>query len=656
MTQFKGIFQVTKRKYDAMLDSEKSGYLFLVRQGDYVSEDVDAKLVESSATKPEIYFGKRKYATNNDAFIDNVVATFGGLMDVDGGFILPTGDNFVNIDESGVDSLLDLFKAVDTAISTITAKFDNYYTESEIDAKVKTLNDAIAKCLTAVSVKVGDTTVGLDENGQINLTEVFNAAGKVKGVAVDGTPIELDEDGIANIVGKANVSDITALDGRLDILEAIRHAADVVYNPETKYINLKDSEGNVLGTGFDAAPFIVDGMLKEVDFVKDSEDKATSTLRFTFNADGEDKTIDVDFSKYVDTYHADDTSIELDSTTNTFSVKEVESAKVQVNTIPVGGTPLADILTAKGINSIDGNNLQSVLESLFSQNLWAEEPARTIPSSLTVSMDKPSISYDKTGTLEVGTTVKLSASAKTATASATLSYSGFDYGYSLENDNTKDGDTPASVSITGTKDSSSDYKLTFVTNNGFGGVDVPDVNGSSTSDNELIVAEGTNKVTVTASSPTFTATVPAQSKIYACSSLKKTDEEHVVNASSESTIKGAVKTNTNNASVTGAYYAFVGFSDTLPKTNDEYRAFIGNSYSRLGKGSVSSGTCNKTYMAVCVPSGWDFTCNTSLGADMRSSFTETGDVTITLPDNTTKAYKYYALTYKDGAFKDLVIK
>ena len=61
-------------------------------------------------------------------------------------------------------------------------------------------------------------------------------------------------------------------------------------------------------------------------------------------------------------------------------------------------------------------------------------------------------------------------------------------------------------------------------------------------------------------------------------------------------------------------------------------------------------------MAVCVPSDWDFSCNTSLGADMRSSFTETGDVNIVLPNGDEKAYKYYALTYKDGAFKDLVIK
>ena len=172
---------------------------------------------------------------------------------------------------------------------------------------------------------------------------------------------------------------------------------------------------------------------------------------------------------------------------------------------------------------------------------------------------------------------------------------------------------------------------------------------------KVIVAEGTNKITVKAYSPTFSGTVPAQDAVYACSSLKKTDDTHVVAASESSSISGASISKTNNDSVTGAYYAFVGFADAIP-SNDGFRAAIGNGFTRLGKGAVTAGTCNKTYMYVCVPSGWDFTCNTSLGSDMRGSFSDTGDATITLPNGDTKAYKYYALTYKDGAFKDLVIK
>ena len=444
---------------------------------------------------------------------------------------------------------------------------------------------------------------------------------------------------------------------------------DVVYDSDAKKIYLKKVDGT-FGEGIDATPFIKDGMLSDVEVVtiaKDDEGnipegtvEGEKYIKFTWNTESGMKDDYVLASSIGATYEGSD-SIEV-SGENIISVKAVESEKVNVDAIPVGGTPLADILLAKNVTSINGGNLQEVLEALFSVNNWAENPRRNVPSSLTVSMNNPSISFTPTATtVEVGTEITVSASAANASASATLSYSGFTYGYSAENDNSKDGDTPASVTITGTKDADSNYKLEFTTNNGFASKKLADANAQNISsvenyDNKVIVAEGTNKITVKAYSPTFSGTVGAQNAVYACSSLKKTDEEHKVAASSASTISGATITKESNDSVTGAYYAFVGFSDTLPTTNDEYRAFIGNGFSRLGKGSVSAGTCNKTYMAVCVPSAWDFSCNTNLGADMRNSFTDTGDVTITLPNGDTEAYKYYALTYKDGAFKDLVIK
>lgn len=109
--------------------------------------------------------------------------------------------------------------------------------------------------------------------------------------------------------------------------------------------------------------------------------------------------------------------------------------------------------------------------------------------------------------------------------------------------------------------------------------------------------------------------------------------------------------------LTGAYYAFVGFTDSDPRDPSfNFRSFIGNGYTRLGKGSVNAGTCNKVWMVVCIPSDWNFTCNTGAGTSMRNNFTEEGNATIILPDNTTKDYKYYALTYPNGDFKDLVIK
>ena len=461
----------------------------------------------------------------------------------------------------------------------------------------------------------------------------------------------------------ANISKINedlALKANVESLAS--YISKVEYTDDKKIVFKNAADAQLAEV--DATPFIKDGILEDVDVVVIEEVPEENPhglvagekyIKFVWNTDGDSKEDYILASEIGATYTGSD-SITI-SNDNQISVKEVGGDKVNVTEIPVGGTPLADILLAQNIDTISSGNLQAVLESLFSQNNWATDPKRTLPTALTVSMSAPSISLDKTGTQEVGTTVNLSASAKTASASAKITYSGFDYGYSMTDDDIRDAEgNPAEVAVTGDIKDGSTYKLTFVTNNGFGGVDVADVTGSTTSGNELVVAEGTNKVTVTASSPEFTATVPAQDKIYACSSLKKTDEDHVVEASTATTINGAVKSVTANTSVTGAYYAFIGYSNTLPTTNDEYRAFIGNNLSRLGKGGSLAGTCNKTYLAVCVPSGWDFSCKTDLGSDMRNSFTETGDVTITLPNNETKAYKYYALTYKDGAFKELVIK
>jgi hypothetical protein len=449
-------------------------------------------------------------------------------------------------------------------------------------------------------------------------------------------------------------------DDKADKTELVKFVDGASYADKT--ITFKNGETELFT--IDATPFIKDGMLSDVEVViiaKDDEGnipegtiEGEKYIKFTWNTDGEEKVDYVLASEIGATYTGSD-SIEI-SSNNVISLKSADAELVQVDSIQVGGTPLGDYLKDKGVTTIETGNLQAVLEALFSQNLWSENPRRIVPTSLSLSMNAPSLTFSPSGTVEVGTEITVTSSAKTASASASISYSGFTYGYSETNDNTKEGDNPASVSITGTKNSDSDYALSFVTNSGFGNVDIADVAGASLTGATLVAVEGTNKVTVTATSPTFSATVSGQPAYYACSSLNKTSDDHKVAASNDSTISGASITKTASASTTGAYYAFVGFLDTLPTTSDEYRGFIGNGFSRLGKGAVTAGTCKKTYMAVCVPSGWDFTCNTNLGADMRASFTDTGDVDIVLPNGDTKAYKYYALTYKDGAFKDLVIK
>lgn len=501
-------------------------------------------------------------------------------------------------------------------------------------------HEALAASLEAVRVAIGlseDFTFAWE-----GTTTVIDAFNKVKGWY----------DALAQRVTNVET-------GKADKTALADYVANVEY-AEGKIL-FKNAEGTQLAE-VDATPFIKDGMLSDVEIYTATADDADlmegeKYIKFVWNTDGEAKEDYILASEIGATYSAGE-GIEI-SAENAISVKEVASAKVNVNEIPVGGTPLADILTAKGIKTIDAGNLQEVLEALFSQNLWAASPTRTVPTELATSMSAPSISYDKTGTLEVGTTVKLSASAKTASASASITYSGFEYGYSKENDNTYDGATPASVSVTGTQVEGSDYALSFVTNSGFGGVDVADVAGSSTSGNELVVAEGTNKVTVTATAPSFTATVPAQDAVYACSSLGKTDAEHVVAASEASTINSTTKTATNNASVTGAYKLFVGASATKIADSNGIKGLVSNKWTN-GTTAVSfeGGTFPAgQYATIAMPSAWSLK-EVKNGMDLviTDNFATVDTIKYVLPDNSEVDYKVYSNLYgADVAYNSIKI-
>lgn len=649
MTNFLGIKQVKRTTFDGIVNADKLGYLWLVNNG--TSENPSAEY--------DLYFGTRKYGSNADnayEFINKVITTFGGLLDNEGGFIFPVGeDDFINVDESKITNIYELLKALDAAIAT---KVD----VSSYNTKVGELQNAINACLTGVKVVVGETEyAGEVENGvaTIDLSEAFAAAGKVQDVMVDGVTVV--ENGIANISvsGKADNSTVTALAERVATLEDFEHADDVVYDSESKSIYLT-AGGEKLGNGFSAADFLVDGMLDSVDF-EVVDGVKTNNLVFTFNTEAGKESFTVDFSKYVDTYHADGETIELDSTTNTFSFKEAGAEKINVNQIPVGGTPLADVLTANGITSIDAGNLQTVLEALFSQNVWAENPKRNVPTALTTSMSSPSISFDKTGTVEVGTSVVVTASAKTASASASISYEGFTYGWSAANDNERDAEgNPSSVSVTGAIKDGSDYKLSFVTNNGFGGVDIADVTGNELTGSTLVAAEGTNKVTVTATAPTFTATVPAQDAVYACSSLKKTDDEHVVSASTETTIESKTKTATGNTSVTGAYKLYVGYTDSAIADSDGIKGLSaqtgwtnGSTAVSFGGGSFPAGKVSN----IAMPSAWSLK-EVKNGMDLviTDNFAKVDTIEYVLPNGDKLNYKVYSNLYgADVAYNSIKI-
>ena len=79
---------------------------------------------------------------------------------------------------------------------------------------------------------------------------------------------------------------------------------------------LKGLNGDVIGN-VPVADFVADGMLESVTPVE-----GTNKFKFTFKkVDGSTEDFEVDFGKFVDVYHGDNATIELNSETNTFSVK-----------------------------------------------------------------------------------------------------------------------------------------------------------------------------------------------------------------------------------------------------------------------------------------------------------------------------------------------
>ena len=220
----------------------------------------------------------------------------------------------------------------------------------------------------------------------------------------------------ANEVAGANTELINGLSDRIGSLEGISQAANVVYNEETKYINIVDKDGNVIGAGFDASPFIVDGMLDGVAF-EEVEGVKTNNLVFTFNTAAGKENVVVDFTKYVDIYQGDGSSIELNSETKTFSVKEVDASKTKLSTsIEVNGGPLADDAsdnwpwTEGGKKVIPaGKTMEEILTSLFLKVTNGTVSKGGI--SWSPSLSAPSVSITESGTVEVGT--KLTATANT---------------------------------------------------------------------------------------------------------------------------------------------------------------------------------------------------------------------------------------------------
>lgn len=207
--------------------------------------------------------------------------------------------------QTTVDEIdLSLYVTEDHAAQTYVRK-EGYVAYSDAE---KTKLAGIAEGAEVNYIKSVGANLSVSDAGELTVT-IPEAS--VKGVVADDPVLKLDSDGL------------------LSTSISFERGEDEYGNDS---LLLKGDGDQILGR-VPVSDFIADGMLKSVEPIE-----GTNKFKFTFNtdenADGSSDSFEVDFSKYVDTYHADGTTIELGAD-NTFNVKAGvfeaagEAAKVQ---------------------------------------------------------------------------------------------------------------------------------------------------------------------------------------------------------------------------------------------------------------------------------------------------------------------------------------
>ena len=219
----------------------------------------------------------------------------------------------------------------------------------------------------AVSGKLDTTTYETYTGATATTIEGLNA----DIIAVSGATESLDDKIDGEITARENA--ISGVTGRLDILEAIDHVDDVVYEGQHIYLV---SNGKKIGEGFDASDFVKDGLLDTVLYDADTN---KLTLSFKVGVDGQKDAITVDLNDLVDVYKAGEglTATTADDGT-TFAIDWTKVAKSS------DLTALAERVTTaeSGITSVEGivatKAAQSDLTALAERVTTAEGKVTTL--------------------------------------------------------------------------------------------------------------------------------------------------------------------------------------------------------------------------------------------------------------------------------------
>ena len=554
MSNFKGIKQVLFSEYSGKTQAEKIGYLWLVRNGEG-SELFD------------IYFGSRKYGSNDLSVISKLQDAFGGFLSADGAFTFPTGVEFTSFDDTNAGDFGDVLIALDAAIKANQIALANVYTKTEVEGLIGDVEALLNNYATGVTVTVGESTyTGTLANNVVNvdLSTAFAAAGSVKDVTVDGTSVMSGTTAVIDLSGKANVGDAyTKSEADAKFLTGVTIPEYEIMKQDTPeegyaatYYLAKDGvqTGVKINTTLDQV--LQSSSIQTVEVAGEPYSGAVvgdKYVKFVFQNNDTPQYLPV--KDLVDVYTGSN-SIEV-SENNVISVKEVDATQTVLSKdIEVNGGPLADDANnwpdawkKNGKNIIpSGATMEAILTNLF-----LKVTSGTVEfSSVTWSpaLDTPSVSLNSGGTIEVGSKVKVTkltgGSFNKAKRSVTLTATkGYFSGDTYNSATSKTFNSAESVS-----GGTSVLTCTWNTN-------PTEITVNST---ELTVKEGTNTIVVKQTGVTASVTAIPEMTVYASTNTQTKLTDTTASKKQVATFKeaetGYTRSNltaTTSASVT-AYY------------------------------------------------------------------------------------------------------
>lgn len=386
-------------------------------------------------------------------------------------------------------------------------------------------------------------------------------------------------------------------------------------------------------------------------------------------------------------------SVTLGEDTNdnkNFLKSENESGDTQVlavRSIDANATKLKNKIVVAGIDGqlgagnykngdeIDaGTDIQTILQNILSKELYAT-PSNTI-GTMTASIDKPTVSLDNSGTVEVGTLITMNSAIVSDSKVTTTpqKVEGMTYGYSVADDDEVDS-TDQSISKSWTTAATGGAYKMSATVNGFNAdttthVQTTPATVSAKTMSQTVLgcaAEGSNTITVSATGDTFTGSVDGIESVYHCSNLGHTDASKKTTAIAAITDKVSnAPTNSQTVTVKGVYKYFLGYS-----TNKVFGQFDSASVraltTRTGDITKDATTTivddtaiksNGQSIVVACPSTYKLaTIKNSFGVSMLENFSSVGEVDVTTGSITTK-YKVYVYPVMGGAeveFKNVTL-